>query len=97
MSIRRNHSLEQRGHAWYYVRRVPSRYREIDKRLRVKAALHTDSLTIAHERRDVMMDADDHFWETSLLIFSYFTFSMTSQNIRLRTCQSRPITSAGKR
>jgi len=66
MSIRRNHYLEQRGHTWYYVRRVPSRYRVVDSRRRVKAALHTDSLTIARERRDAMMDADEHYWETSL-------------------------------
>jgi len=62
MSIRRNHYLEQRGHCWYYVRRVPSRYREIDSRRRVKAAL----LSVARERRDIRMDADEHFWETAL-------------------------------
>ena len=66
MSIRQNHYLEQRGHCWYYVRRVPSRYREIDSRRRVKAALHTDSLSVARERRDIRMDADEHFWETAL-------------------------------
>ena len=66
MTIRRNHYLEQRGHTWYYVRRVPSRFRAIDKRRRVKHALNTDSLTIARERRDAMMDADEHYWETSL-------------------------------
>ncbi len=66
MSIRRNHYLEQRGHCWYYVRRVPSRYREIDSGRRVKAALHTDSLSVARERRDIRMDADEHFWETAL-------------------------------
>lgn len=61
MSIRRNHYLEQRGHSWYYVRRFPTRYREIDTRFRVNAALLTDSLTIAREKRDAMMDADQHF------------------------------------
>ena len=66
MTIRRNHYLEQRGHTWYYVRRVPARFRTIDKRFRVKHALHTDSLTIARERRDALMDADEHYWETSL-------------------------------
>lgn len=66
MSIRRNHYLEQRGHQWYYVRRVPTRYKEIDSRRRVKVALLTDSLSIARERRDLRMDADEHFWETAL-------------------------------
>ena len=61
MTIRRNHYLEQRGHTWYYVRRVPARYQSIDKRRRVKHALHTDSLTIARERRDAMMDAENIF------------------------------------
>ena len=66
MSIRRNHYLEQRGYRWYYVRRVPSRYQVIDTRRTIKVALHTDSLIIARERRDAMMDADEHFWETTL-------------------------------
>lgn len=66
MSIRRNHYLEQRGYRWYYVRRVPARYQEIDKRRTIKASLHTDSLIIARERRDAMMDADEHLWETGL-------------------------------
>lgn len=66
MSIRRNHYLEQRGHRWYYVRRVPTRFMEVDSRRRIKVALLTDSLSIARERRDVRMDADEHFWETAL-------------------------------
>ena len=66
MSIRRNHYLEQRGYRWYYVRRVPSRYQVVDTRRTIKVSLHTDSLIIARERRDAMMDADEHFWETTL-------------------------------
>jgi len=65
MSIRRNHYLEQRGYRWYYVRRVPARYQQVDKRRTIKTSLHTDSLIIARERRDAMMDADEHFWETA--------------------------------
>ena len=38
----------------------------IDTRRTIKVALHTDSLIIARERRDAMMDADEHFWETAL-------------------------------
>ena len=67
MPVRRNHYLEQRGHRWYYTRRVPTRYAEVDPRRVIKVALHTDSLTIARERRDAMVDADDHFWETELV------------------------------
>ena len=66
MTIRRNHYLEQRGHTWYYVRRVLSRYQSIDKRRRVKKALHTDSLTIARGMRDRYMDSDEYFWVTEL-------------------------------
>ena len=65
MSIRRNHYLEQRGYRWYYVRRVPARYQQVDKRRTIKTSLHTDSLITARERRDAMMDADEHFWETA--------------------------------
>ena len=66
MTISRNHHLEQRGHRWYYVRRVPTRFKSVDKRRIVRKALSTDSLSIARERRDVMMDADEQLWETSL-------------------------------
>ena len=55
MPIRRNHYLEQRGYRWYYVRRVPSRYQVIDTRRTIKVALHTDSLIIARERRDIIL------------------------------------------
>jgi len=66
MTISRNHHLEQRGHRWYYVRRVPTRFKSVDRRRIVRKALSTDSLSIARERRDVMMDADEQLWETSL-------------------------------
>ena len=89
MSIRRNHYLERRGHSWYYVRRVPSRYREIDKRRRVKAALQTDSLVIARERRDVMMDADDHFWETALANHVGFAPEESPEMCRYRSARRR--------
>ena len=38
----------------------------IGTRRLVKVALLTDSLTIARERRDALMDADEYFWESSL-------------------------------
>ena len=67
MTHRRNHYLEQRGHHWYYKRRAPTRYAEIDPRRYSKAALHTDSLSVARARRDAMADADEAFWEGALL------------------------------
>jgi len=66
MAIQRNHYLEQRGQRWYYVRRVPSRYRHFDTRCTIKTALHTDSITVARDIRDRLMDKDEHFWETEL-------------------------------
>lgn len=67
MTHRRNQYLEQRGHYWYYKRRVPARYAEVDSRRYSKAALHTDSLNVARARRDAMADADEAFWEGALL------------------------------
>lgn len=66
MTIGRNHHLEQRGQRWYYVRRVPLRFKSVDRRRIVRKALRTDSLSIARQRRDVMMDTDEQLWETSL-------------------------------
>ena len=66
MTSRRNHHLEQRGQRWYYVRRVPARFKSIDKRRIVRTTLCTDSLTIARERRDMMMDTDEQNWELAL-------------------------------
>jgi hypothetical protein len=91
MTIRRNHYLEQRGHTWYYVRRVPSRFRTIDKRRRVKHALNTDSLTIARERRDAMMDADEHYWETSLTKQVGVSAEDSPEMCRYRTARRRAV------
>jgi site-specific recombinase XerD len=67
MTHRRNHYLEQRGHYWYYKRRVPARYADIDTRRFSKSALHTDSLSVARTRRDAMADADEAFWGSAWL------------------------------
>ena len=66
MAIQRNHYLEQHVQRWYYVRRVLSRNRHFDTRRTVKTALHADSITVAHDIRDRLMDRDEHFWETEL-------------------------------
>ena len=89
MSIRRNHYLEQRGYRWYYVRRVPSRYQVIDTRRTIKVALHTDSLIIARERRDAMMDADEHFWETTLAKQTRVQPEETPEMCRYRSARRR--------
>ena len=91
MSIRRNHYLEQRGYRWYYVRRVPSRYQVIDTRRTIKVALHTDSLIIARERRDVMMDADEHFWETTLAKQTRVQPEETPEMCRYRSARRRAL------
>ena len=55
----RNRYFVQRGDRWYHFRRVPSRYACVDARTYSKVALNTDSVTVARERRDTMMDADE--------------------------------------
>ena len=89
MSIRRNHYLEQRVYRWYYVRRVPSRYQVIDTRRTIKVALHTDSLIIARKRRDAMMDADEHFWETTLAKKTSTQPEETPEMCRYRSARRR--------
>ena len=42
MTSRRNHHLEQRGQRWYYVRRVPARFKCIDKRRIVRTSTRPD-------------------------------------------------------
>ena len=91
MTIRRNHYLEQRGSTWYYVRRVPAQYRKVDTRRIIKKALRTDSLTIARNRRDAMMDADEHFWETSLANHEEVTVKDSPEMCRYRSARRRAI------
>ena len=91
MSIRRNHYLEQRVYRWYYVRRVPSRYQVIDTRRTIKVALHTDSLIIARKRRDAMMDADEHFWETTLAKKTSTQPEETPEMCRYRSARRRAL------
>ena len=63
MTTTRNRYLVRRGERWYYFRRIPKRYAHIDARTYSKAALNTDSLTVARERRDAMADADENLWD----------------------------------
>lgn len=89
MSTRRNHYLEQRGYRWYYIRRVPTRFRKIDTRRTIKTALNTDSLIIARERRDAMMDADEHYWETALAKETGGNFEESTEMCRYRSARRR--------
>ena len=89
MSIRRNHYLEQRGYRWYYVRRVPARYQQVDKRRTIKTSLQTDSLIIARERRDAMMDADEHFWETTYAQHTGLLAEESPEMCRYRSARRR--------
>lgn len=91
MTIRRNHYLEQRGYRWYYVRRVPARFRDVDPRRVVRAALHTNSLTVARERRDAMMDADEHYWETALAKQAGLTIQDSPEMCRYRSARRRAV------
>jgi len=86
MTSRRNHHLEQRGQRWYYVRRVPARFKSIDKRRIVRTTLCTDSLTIARERRDMMMDTDEQNWELALTKQLKITTTCTYETAQLNHC-----------
>ena len=57
-----NRYLYQRGNAWNYKRRVPSKYKHVDARSKVRASLDTKSLDIARIRRDAMERADEAYW-----------------------------------
>jgi len=89
MSSRRNHHLEQRGQRWYYVRRVPARFKSIDKRRIVRTTLCTDSLTIARERRDMMMDTDEQNWELALTKQLNITTADTPEMCRYRLARRK--------
>jgi len=62
MATNENRYLYQRGNAWNYKRRVPSKYKHIDSRSKVRASLETKSLDIARIRRDAMERADEAYW-----------------------------------
>jgi integrase len=62
-----NSYLEQRGRVWWYNRRVPERFARLDTRRRIKATLGTTSLDQARYKRDLLAEADEHYW-ASLMI-----------------------------
>ena len=57
-----NSYLEQRGRVWWYNRRVPRKFAHLDTRKRIKESLSTTSLEQARYKRDLLVEADDHYW-----------------------------------
>jgi len=72
-------------------RSIPSRYQTVDSRRTIKVALHTDSLIIARERRDSMMDAGEHFWETNLVKQTSLQPEETPEMCRYRSARRRAL------
>ena len=54
--------LKQRKGRWYYVRRVPLRYRDVDNRDVIELAFKTGSREVARARRDSLAEADEQLW-----------------------------------
>ncbi len=54
--------LAMRKDRYYYSRRVPKLYRLLDGRRPVRCSLNTSSLEVARARRDLLAEADDHYW-----------------------------------
>jgi len=79
--------LKQRKGRWYYVRRVPLRYAEVDKRRLIKSALKTSSREVARARRDSLAEADDLYW--SSLATSQARGSNASAVSRYRAAKAR--------
>ena len=57
-----NSYLERRGRVWWYNRRVPTRCAHLDTRKRIKESLGTTSVEQARYKRDLLAEADDHYW-----------------------------------
>lgn len=89
MTTTRNRYLVRRGERWYYFRRIPKRYAVIDMRTYSKAALNTDSLTVARERRDAMADADENAWDAALAELGNNPTAEVANACRYRSAQRR--------
>lgn len=57
-----NQHLKRRGSPWHYVRRVPSKYREFDKRTFIRKGLDAKLADVARAWRDLFEEADDLYW-----------------------------------
>ena len=59
-----NQYLKHRGGRWYYVRRIPQIYENVDKRRTIRKALRTSSLEVTRVRRDALAEADEEYWSS---------------------------------
>ena len=59
--------LKDRGGWWHYVRRVPARFQDVDKRGLIQIALRTQSLEVAMMRRNSLAEADAALWNSLAL------------------------------
>jgi len=59
--------LKDRSGWCHYVRRVPTRFKDLDRRGLIQVALHTQSLEIAMMRRNGLAEADDALWSSLAL------------------------------
>lgn len=57
-----NSYLERRGRVWWYNRRVPTKCAHLYTRRRIKESLGTTSVEQARYKRDLLAEADDHYW-----------------------------------
>jgi len=55
--------LQKRGDQWHYVRRVPKKFSELDKRGTIRKSLGTDSLRKARQLRNDQIKEDNLFWK----------------------------------
>jgi len=67
MAAKEDRYLLKRGGQWYYSRRPPVRFRELETREYVRVSLRTSSLEIARMRRDALEVADNEYWQALAL------------------------------
>lgn len=90
-----NFAVEQRGRVWLYNRRVPSKFAHLDCRKRIKESLSTKSIEQARYKRDLLAEADDHYW-ASLKIAEELVLSSNrepSEAVRPLAASNRRLTS----
>ncbi|TKW63717.1 MAG: integrase [Paracoccus denitrificans] len=58
--------ITKRGKTWHLRRRVPKRYRSVDRREAVYLSLHTDSETVARQKEPIIWQEQINSWEARL-------------------------------
>ena len=59
--------LKDRGGWWHYVRRVPARFKDVDRRGLIQIALRTQSLEVVMMRRNSLAEVDAALWNSLAL------------------------------